>query len=78
MGELSLLFRLLVEEKIILPDLKTDLFRVISTVFQTKKASDLSSKSIKNKFDSPEPNALDFWETKLVDLRRQNQKLKEK
>lgn len=77
-GELALIFRLFVEEKIMLPKSKTDLFKVISAIFQSKKTTDLSQNSIKNKFDSPETNAFDFWDTKLVDLRRQNQKLKVK
>lgn len=77
-GELALIFRLFVVEKILLPNTKTDLFKVIAAIFQSKKASDLSQNSVKNKFDSPESNALDFWDAKLVDLRRQNQKLKEK
>jgi len=77
-AELALVFRLFVEEKILLPEHKTDLFKVISAIFQSKRASELSQNSIKNKFDTPDYNALEFWESKLVNLKYQNQKLKEK
>ncbi len=77
-GELALIFRLFVEEKILNPKTKMDLFKAISIVFESKKSSELSQNSIKNKFDTPEFNALDYWDTKLVDLRSQNRKLKEK
>jgi hypothetical protein len=76
-GELALIFRLFVEEKILLPEPKTDLFKVVTAIFQSKKSNDISTGSFKNKFNQPEDSSFSFWDINLSNLKTRNKKLKE-
>lgn len=66
--ELAYLFRALVDAKIITPRHNTDLFKGIAAIFSSKKETEISSNSIKNKFDIPEPKAIEFWQEKFYAL----------
>lgn len=68
--QLAYLFRLLENNKLIIAPNKMDLFDIIADTFQTKGSDTISAASIKNKFDSPEHTAIEFWYSKFVDLRR--------
>jgi hypothetical protein len=74
--EIALLFRLLSDEQKIISSTKSEIHRFIANSFQTKKQSDLSVASIKNKFDTPESNALTNIDALLVNLRQQLKKIK--
>lgn len=76
--ELAYLFRALVDAKIITPRNKTDLFKGIAAVFSSKKGIDISSNSLKNKFDTPEPKAMEFWQEKFYTLGHNAKKDQEK
>ncbi|MEI6766892.1 MAG: hypothetical protein WCM76_14780 [Bacteroidota bacterium] len=76
--ELAFLFRVLYDNGLIEVKNKTDLFKSIAEVFQTKKTDTISSNSVKNNFDMPDFKAVDFWYDKLVHLRQTTQKFKEK
>ena len=68
--ELALLFRILVDEKIVkLSGSKVDLFRSITKLFQSKSSTSISEDSFKNKYNSPESSAIDFWDEKFNDFR---------
>lgn len=64
-SELAYLFRMLNDVNIFEIRNKTDLYRFIATNFQSKKATEISGNSIKNKFDTPDANAMEYWEEKL-------------
>lgn len=66
--QLSYLFRSLFEEKLLDVKNKTELFKTLAAVFQTKGKDDLSPNSIKNKFDSPEEAAAIFWHERFIHL----------
>ncbi|NQU33018.1 MAG: hypothetical protein HQ521_07265 [Bacteroidetes bacterium] len=74
-GDLSLLFRLLNEEKLIDIDNNTDLYRFIAQNFSTKQSENISDKSIKNKFLSPDNTAIKNLNILLVNLRQQLKKI---
>lgn len=59
--ELAYLFRILTEFGLIQVDNKTDLFKFIATNFTTKKAGEVSWKSLKNNFDAPPLRAIETW-----------------
>lgn len=67
--EIALLFKLLNELKPKIFDLKSEaeLHRFISANFMTKKSSEagISPNKLKNLFNTPEKNAVDFWLTHL-------------
>ena len=63
--EISLLFRLLhdLKPEIFETESKTELYRWLSENLSSKRTgkNDLSENSIKNHFNSPDSNAIDFW-----------------
>lgn len=68
--ELALLFRILVDEKVVIvKGTKVDLFRSVTKVFQSKSTSSISEDSFKNKYNSPENSAIEFWDEKFNDFR---------
>lgn len=75
--ELAYLFRALVDESIINPRQNTDLFKAITSIFESKQTDNISEKSIKNKFEAPEFNALDFWQGKFAHLMQSAKKSKD-
>jgi len=77
-AQIALLFRTLHDNKLIEVKNKTDLFLTISKVFSSKKQDDISANTIKNHFDTPDYNAMEFWDTGFPNLRSINTKLKEK
>ncbi|MEI6750266.1 MAG: hypothetical protein WCM93_14005, partial [Bacteroidota bacterium] len=62
-AELAFLFRALHDAKLMKPFHDEDLYRVIAAFFSSRNKEDISPKNIKNKFLSPDINAIDFWET---------------
>jgi hypothetical protein len=46
------------------------LTKQIASTFSSKQKDDISSKSVKNNYDSPQNEAIEFWETKLIRLRQ--------
>ena len=69
-GEISLLFRLLKEEKVFDFKNNTELYRFIAETFSTKQADTPSDKSIKNKFLSPDTTAIKNIDALLVNMRQ--------
>ena len=69
-ADLSALYRILYDAKLIEADNKVDIGRFISDHFETKKAKEISSDSANNKFISPEGASLDFWYPKFLELRK--------
>ena len=57
---------------------KTHLFKSIAQSYSTKNQKDISWKSIKNNFDSPDPKAIDFWVSQFQHLAVQAKKDKDK
>ena len=76
--QLAYLFRALVDEDLITPKQKTDLFKAVSEIFKTKGTETISSSSFKNHFNSPESNAIDFWQGKFTHLMQRAKKDKSK
>lgn len=76
--EIAYLFRALYEEGIIDAKHKTDIFNFIAESFSSKQKEDVSANSIKNAFDVPDFNAMDFWFEKFIRLRDRTKKDKEK
>lgn len=74
-NELALLFRLLDTEKLFTYIHKTELFRFISSSFNTAKQDNISEASIKNKFLSPDYTALSNLDALLVNLRQNLKKI---
>jgi len=75
--QLAYLFRALNDNKLIDVTNKTELFKFIAEAFQTKGSDDLSWNNIKNKFDTPEFKAVEFWDEKFLHLRQSTLKDKE-
>lgn len=69
-ADLSTLYRILYEGKLIEADNKVDISRFISDHFETKKVQEISPDSANNKFISPTPASLDFWYPKFLELRQ--------
>lgn len=69
-SQIALLFRLLSDENILETNNITKLSKQIASSFSSKQKDDISYKSVKNNFDSPQNEAIEFWETKLVRLRQ--------
>lgn len=68
-AKLALLLRVLVDQKIIVSINKAELFRTVAKIFQTKNQEAISENSLKNKFNIPEDSAIDYWDTKLDDIK---------
>ena len=68
--ELALLFRVLVDNQIIKPKgSKADLYRSVTKFFQSKSQTSISEDSFKNKYNSPERSAIDYWEETFTDFK---------
>lgn len=76
--DLSALFRILFEDNLIVLENKIEIGRFISEHFETKKATKISPDSANNKFNTPEPPSLDYWNDKFLQLRSVITKLQEK
>lgn len=76
--EIAYLFRALYDEGIIEAKHKTDIFNFIAESFSSKQKEDVSANSIKNAFDVPDFNAIDFWQGKFTHLMQRAKKDKEK
>lgn len=68
--QLALMFRLLLENKLIDAKEKTELYNTISKAFATKASSSISQSSLKNKFNAPEIKDYEFWRAKFLELSR--------
>jgi len=69
-SQMALFFRLLSDENILETNNITKLSKQIASSFSSKQKDDISYKSVKNHFDSPQNEAIEFWDTKLVRLRQ--------
>ena len=76
--EIAYLFRALHEEGIIESRQKTDMFNFIAENFSSKQKDEISANSIKNAFDTPDFNAVDFWQEKFTHFMQKAKKDKEK
>ncbi len=76
--QLAYLFRALVDEKLITPKQKTDLFKAVTEIFKTKATESISPDSFKNKYDAPESKAIEFWQEKFTHLMQKAKKEKSK
>ena len=76
--EIAYLFRALHDEGIIESRQKTDLFNFIAENFSSKQKDEISANSIKNAFDTPDYNAIDFWQEKFTHFMQKAKKDKEK
>ena len=76
--EIAYLFRALHDEGIIEFRQKTDLFSFIADNFSSKQKDEVSANSIKNAFDTPDLNAVDFWQEKFTHFMQKAKKDKEK
>lgn len=74
-SEIGCLFRILKEEKLIEADTQTEIFNFISNSFESKKVKQLSVKSVKNDYDSPESKPLEFWDTTFTRFKQIIQRL---
>jgi len=76
-GQLSYLFKLLMEEGLLEYKHKTDVYRFIATNFETKKASIISTDSIKNQMDNPDYKNIDVMQEKILHILQAIKKDKE-
>jgi len=78
--QLALLFKMINDLKPKIFNTKSDaeLFRFISSNFQTKKSSDkgISTQKLRNEFNNPELKSIEFWETHLHTMLSNIRKLK--
>lgn len=75
--EIAYLFKALHEEGIIEAKHKTAIFNFIADSFSSKQQEDISVKSIKNAFDTPNFHAVDFWQEKFTHFMQKARKDKE-
>ena len=75
--EIAYLFRALESVKIIESNQKTDIFNFIAESFSSKQKEDISAKSLKNAYTTPDLNAVDFWLQKFGDCKEKARKDKE-
>jgi hypothetical protein len=68
-ADISLFFRLLYDENILEVDNNTDLYRFIAQSFTSKQSDNISDKSVKNKFLTPDSTAISNLNALLVNLR---------
>lgn len=78
-AQLTYLFKILEEHKLIDANHNTDIFKFIADSFQTKGKKDKeeqSNKSIKNDFDNPEMKTIVFWDEKFEEFKKYTSKMK--
>jgi hypothetical protein len=73
--EIALLFRLLDEEKLINYKSKTEIYRFVSSSFQTERQPTISEASLKNKFNSPDSSAINNINLLISNFRQALKKL---
>lgn len=66
--QLGYLFRVIYDLKIIDVQHKTEIYNFIADNFSSKQKDDVSLNSVKNAFDTPDTQAVNFWQSKFVDL----------
>ena len=76
--QIAYLFRALYDEGIIESKHKTDICNFIAESFSSKQKEDVSANSLRNAFESPDFNAVDFWHEKFTHLMQRAKKDKEK
>jgi len=59
--QLACCFLFMVKNNLIDVNNKSDLFRSLADIFQTKGSDNLSWRNIKNMYDSPSPDDVEFW-----------------
>jgi hypothetical protein len=72
--KLAYLFRALCDGQVMTPKVETDMYRAIVALFSSQKKDDLSEKSIKNKYVTPELPAVEYWIDGFSHLQRIAQK----
>ena len=77
-AEIGYLLRTLEEEGILQPKNKTDLSRVFSAVFSSKKKDDITFDGLHKEFKTPKNKAVEFWDAKFMVLKQKAYKDKEK
>jgi len=66
--QLSCLVKLMIKANLIDVTNKTELFKSIAEVFQTKGQDSLSWRNVKNHCDSPSPDAMEFCRLEFLSL----------
>ena len=67
--QLAYMYKCLNQEKGILKEInKAALYRKISRNYRSSRQDQISPDSIRNKFSTPDPNAIDFWVEKFTHL----------
>ena len=66
--QLSCLIKLMIKANLIDVTNKTELFKSIAEVFQTKGQDNLSWRNVKNHHDSPSPDAMEFCRLEFLSL----------
>lgn len=64
-AEISLLFKLLADKKIIKADNVSKLSKQIALIFSSKQKDKISDVTVRNHFDTPQNEAINFWDEKL-------------
>ena len=77
-GQLSLFFKLMMEENLLSYKAKTDVYKFISEVYATERQESISSDSVKNKMDLPNEKDIDVIKEKLLHMLQILQKIQEK
>lgn len=67
-GQLAYFFKLMMDEKLISFKAKTEVYNFIADNFDTSRQGDISSDSVKNKMDSPNPKDMDLVKEKLLHM----------
>lgn len=73
--DIALLFRLLYEEGLLKYKSKTEIYQHISLAIKSSKQENISPKSLKNKFLSPDNSSLEKFDILLVNLRQKLKKI---
>lgn len=77
-GEIALLFRLLLENKTIEAPIKEEMFRQISDSYESSRAESISINSLRKKFHEPDSNTLKDVDLLLINLRQVLKQIQQK
>ncbi len=75
--QLGYLFRIFKEEGIITSKINQEIYEVVIESFSSKRKEDISHNTLKNHFESPERDTIDFWRQKFMQLVQKARKDKE-
>lgn len=77
-GEIALLFRLLLENKTIEAPIKEEMFRQISDSYESSRAESISINSLRKKFHEPDSTTLKDVDLLLINLRQVLKQIQQK